>query len=285
MSLAERGAHLAALWALAVVAPLLHVLGYHPQLFASRGWSGAAIILFTLGLSVVAPLLLLGAEWIVGMVSEALGWALHLVVLGFLVGAIVLQVFALDAALTASVLALTCSIGAVLVYTRSHATRSLLGVLTPAPVVFAALFLLFSDVSDLVFSHRADVRADTGAARAPVVLVIFDELPVSSLMDAGGHLDARRFPNFARLARDATWYRNTASVDQDTPYAVPGHPGRPAATSRAPPGRSGPSAASSSPSWRAAPSFTSVRRQPPSARRAYALRTRATTRAREDAPC
>ncbi len=221
MSLTERGAHLAALWGLAVVAPLLHVLGYHPQLFATRGWSGAAIVLFTLGLSVVAPLLLLGAEWLVGRVSEALGWALHLVILGLLVAAIVLQVLALDAALTASVLALTCSIGAVLVYTRSHATRSLLGVLTPAPVVFAALFLLFSDVSDLVFSHRADVRADNDAARAPVVLVIFDELPVSSLMDAGGDLDAHRFPNFARLARDATWYRNTASVDQDTPYAVP----------------------------------------------------------------
>jgi hypothetical protein len=221
MSLTERGAHLAALWGLAVVAPLLHVLGYHPEIFVTRGWSGAAIVLFTVGLSIVAPLLLLCAEWLVGMVSEALGWALHLVVVGFLVAAIVLQVLALDAALTASVLALTCSIGAVLVYTRSRATRSLLGVLTPAPLVFAALFLLFSDVSDLVFSHRADVRADRRPARAPVVLVIFDELPVSSLMDSGGHLDARRFPNFARLARDATWYRNTASVDQDTPYAIP----------------------------------------------------------------
>ncbi len=58
-------------------------------------------------------------------------------------------------------------------------------------------------------------------ATAPVVLVIFDELPVHSLMDAGGQIDARMFPNFARLARDATWYRNTASVEQDTPFAVP----------------------------------------------------------------
>ena len=34
-------------------------------------------------------------------------------------------------------------------------------------------------------------------------------------------MDAELYPNFARLARDATWYRDTASVDQDTPYAVP----------------------------------------------------------------
>jgi Sulfatase len=51
--------------------------------------------------------------------------------------------------------------------------------------------------------------------------VIFDEFPVHSLMAADGRVDAVRYPNFARLAGDATWYRNTASVDQDTPYAVP----------------------------------------------------------------
>jgi hypothetical protein len=44
---------------------------------------------------------------------------------------------------------------------------------------------------------------------------------VHSLMGADGRVDERRYPNFARLAGDATWYRNTASVDQDTPYAVP----------------------------------------------------------------
>ena len=54
-----------------------------------------------------------------------------------------------------------------------------------------------------------------------MVVVIFDEFPVSSLMGADGRVDARLYPNFARLARDATWYRNTASVEQDTPYAVP----------------------------------------------------------------
>jgi sulfatase-like protein len=40
-------------------------------------------------------------------------------------------------------------------------------------------------------------------------------------MGADGRIDKRLYPNFARLAGDATWYRNTASVDQDTPYAVP----------------------------------------------------------------
>jgi Sulfatase len=57
--------------------------------------------------------------------------------------------------------------------------------------------------------------------RPAAVLVILDELPVHSLMDARGGIDARLYPNFARLARDSTWFRNTTSVAQDTPYAVP----------------------------------------------------------------
>ena len=219
--LVERGVHLAALWAFAVLAPLLHLLGHHPELFVASRWSRWAIVLFAVALAAVAPLAMLGAEWLAGLGSEALAWGLHLALLSILVAAIVLQVVALDVAVAGFVLALTLGIGAALVYARSRSTRSLLSVFGPAPVVFVALFLLFSDVSDLVFRHTAEVQAETGAARAPVVLVILDELPVTSLMGAGGHLDARRFPNFARLARDATWYRNTASVDQDTPYALP----------------------------------------------------------------
>jgi hypothetical protein len=221
VALAQRGAHIAALWGLAVVAPLLHLLGFHPEVFATRDWSPGAIVLFTVALTVAAPLALLGLEWLAGLFTEALGWALHLVILGALVAAIALQVLTLDAALIATVAALTFAIGAVLLYARSRATRSLLVVLSPAPLIFAALFLVFSDVSDLVFPQGTDVQAATSATPAPIVMVIFDELPVSSLMDVEGNLDARRFPNFARLAGDATWYRNTTSVDQDTPYALP----------------------------------------------------------------
>jgi hypothetical protein len=112
-------------------------------------------------------------------------------------------------------------VAAVVAYVRLPAARAFLTVLGPAPIVFLVLFLVFSDVSDLVFPASANVQASHVKATAPIVLVIFDEFPVHSLMAADGRVDAVRYPNFARLAGDATWYRNTASVDQDTPYAVP----------------------------------------------------------------
>ena len=40
-------------------------------------------------------------------------------------------------------------------------------------------------------------------------------------MRADGEIDAKRYPNFARLAEDATWYRNTTTVHEWTTGAVP----------------------------------------------------------------
>jgi hypothetical protein len=59
--------------------------------------------------------------------------------------------------------------------------------------------------------------ADSAAARPrpPVVMIMFDEFSTISLLDSHGRIDAARYPNFARLARDGTWYPYaTASLDE-----------------------------------------------------------------------
>jgi hypothetical protein len=53
------------------------------------------------------------------------------------------------------------------------------------------------------------------AARPPVVMIVFDEFPTTSLEDGHGRIDPVRYPAFASLARDGVWFRNaTASVDE-----------------------------------------------------------------------
>jgi hypothetical protein len=220
-SLLERGLHVAVLWALAVAQPLFDLLGRNPEFFATRGSPPGDIVAFALLVTFAAPLAALAIEWAASLVSEALAWALHLVFIAALVAAIVLQAISLAGPLPAFALALALGAAAALAYVRLPPARAFLTVLGPAPLVFVVLFLVVSDVSDLVFPGSADVQAAHVRATAPVVLVIFDELPVHSLMGADGRVDAERYPNFARLARHATWYRDTASVDQDTPYAVP----------------------------------------------------------------
>ena len=59
------------------------------------------------------------------------------------------------------------------------------------------------------------------ARRTPIVQVVIDELPETTIDAGNGTVDAALFPNLARFARDATWYRNATTVDDLTAEAVP----------------------------------------------------------------
>jgi len=61
--------------------------------------------------------------------------------------------------------------------------------------------------------------ADGG--RTPVVLVVFDEFPTMTLLDRKNQISKSRFPNFHRLSKGATWYRNNTSPSHVTAQAVP----------------------------------------------------------------
>ncbi len=154
----ERGVHVAVLWALAVAGPLFDTLGGNPEFFAVRAASPGEIVAFALLVTFVPPLALLAAEWLVGLVSEAAAWALHVVFVAALSAAVVLGVLSLGTA-PALALALVAGIAAAIVYVRFPPARTLLTVLGPAPLAFVALFLLVSDASDLVFPASADVQA------------------------------------------------------------------------------------------------------------------------------
>lgn len=69
--------------------------------------------------------------------------------------------------------------------------------------------------AQILTAHQESFR------RFPVVLVVFDELPVASLMNRRGEIDRKLFLNFARLARGSTWFRNTTTVKGFTKEALP----------------------------------------------------------------
>jgi hypothetical protein len=57
--------------------------------------------------------------------------------------------------------------------------------------------------------------------RPYAVLVVFDEFPSDTLLGPDRRIDAGRFPNFAALAGDATWFRDAATAYDSTTKAVP----------------------------------------------------------------
>lgn len=222
-SLARAGLHLAGLSAFAVAQPLFDLLSRNAEFFAVRGSSRSDIVLFAVGLVLLPPLLLVAAEALAGLVHARAPTVLHLVFVAGLAGLFVLQAIrGLDAS-SPVLFALAGAVGAAsaLLYARARPARVLLSVVGAAPVVFAGVFLLVSPVSRLVLAATPEPRAGAVAAEAPVVVVVLDELPTVSLLREDGELDAVRYPSFARLAADGTWYRNATTVHEWTTGAVP----------------------------------------------------------------
>jgi hypothetical protein len=57
--------------------------------------------------------------------------------------------------------------------------------------------------------------------RPHVVLLVLDEFPGDTLLGPDGRVDAGRFPNFAALAGDSTWFHNAHTAYDSTTKAVP----------------------------------------------------------------
>jgi Sulfatase len=216
--------NLAVLWTFAVAQPLFDLLKDNPEFFAARGSSGFDIVSFSVLLVVLPPALLLGIELVVGLAGPVARRAAHAAMLGGLTTLVAAQ--ALKKSIDASdavliVVSVAIGAGLALLWWRTEPVRSFLNILSPAPLVFLLLFLLSGSISELAFPSEAKARTIGGVARTPIVVVLLDELPETTLMNAQGDLDTERFPGFAELARDATWFKNAYTIYDSTERAQP----------------------------------------------------------------
>ncbi len=216
--------HLAVLWAFAFAKPLFDVLADSPDFFVVRGNTAGDILLLAFGVTLVPPSVLLACELPFARV-EPVRRLLHAVFVGVLATSLALQVLddVVDApAFLLLIGAVTLGAGSACLYALFPPARLVLTVLAPAPVVFVGMFLLTSPISKLVLPQGdSSTAAAVEGARVPVVVVVFDEFSGYSLMNRGGRLDAERYPNFASLANDATWFPNATTVTDGTTHAVP----------------------------------------------------------------
>jgi len=221
---AVRGAQLLAAAGFALAQPLFDILGKNAEFFAVRGSPPLDIVAFALVVTFALPLVLLAVELLVALASRRAADILHLTFLGVLASVVAVQAFkraGVDGTVALVALAALAGVGAAFLFARVDAARTFLTILAAAPLVFLVLFLFNSPVKRLVFP--ADVEVSLAAVRSdtPVVFLLFDEFPVISLLDEEGQVDEGRFPNFARLSRASTWFRNTTTYSPSTVVAVP----------------------------------------------------------------
>lgn len=210
-----------ALSGLAIAQPLLDAFGRAPEHLIFRGADRSDILWFALIATLAVPVAAWFTELLVGVFSTRGRDVLHsgylLVLAAIALAPILDSVLPRVAALVA---ALLVAAGFMVLHRRTRGPRIWLAFLSPAPIVFLALFLVASPAAPLLRGSVGALDATVGDPTRTVV-VIFDEFPLNHLLDEDGDIDEELFPNFAALAATSHWFRRTATVANTTDAVVP----------------------------------------------------------------
>ena len=221
---AARVLQILGLTALAVAQPLFDVVSREPTFFVARNTTSVQLGAFVILIAVVLPLVLVGIEAVCARLHPVAGNVVHVMLLTVLVSVLLLPLLKrADGMGTAPLLAVALLLagGAAVACQRSSVGNTFLTALSPAALVVPAAFLMNADIQGALIGTDRSVTAAPVQHAPPIVFVVFDEFPTSSLMNGEREIDGSRYPHFARLADDATWFRNASTVSSQTHYALP----------------------------------------------------------------
>jgi hypothetical protein len=215
--------HVVTLSVLAVAQPLFDILSRHSQFFVTSNSSSAQILGMVLLVMLVPALALLVLQRALRPLSSKGGDYLVLLLLMGLLAARLANQLGVDSNWVFALLVVTLAGSASLSYWRWQAARNFVDFLVIAvpvvPAVFLYQLLYAGPLGEL---HRNLNNPGLEVSNpAPIVFIIIDEVPTTSLQQLDGTIDAARFPNFARLAGTASWYRNATTVADSTEVAIP----------------------------------------------------------------
>jgi hypothetical protein len=220
----ERGAALLGLAAIAIAQPIFEVVSNSPEFFAARGTTAATAVAAVLAICFGIPFLLLGIERAIRVVSGRAATTFLGIVLSLLSAAIVMPWFRRGGVLFPPwdvLISAFIGLAVALAHGRIPIVRQFVAALAPAALVVPALLLFDPDVAQTLRPSESAAAVQAVERTPPIVFVVFDELPLNSLLNTDGDIDAGRYPNFAALAREAYWFRNASTVAPTTSDAVP----------------------------------------------------------------
>lgn len=211
---------------LGVTQPLLDLIGRNAAFVVAHDLGRLDLLVLTACLAFGAPLALAAVVLLVRRVRPVGADLLHDAIVAVLVTVATLVVLRVggSAAMPAAVavgLAVGVGLTAATAYHRSATFRTLVSVTAAAAPAVTLFFLLATPVRGLLFPAAAQAASAGDGPAPPVVMVVFDELPVSTLLTEEGEIDATAFPSFGALAADSTFYSNATASHTHTVEAVP----------------------------------------------------------------
>jgi hypothetical protein len=211
----------------AVTQPLLDLFGRNPTFFVAGHYETGQIVAFAVIVALVPGVVVFAVTTLPGLAFRRLADVWHTVgvaLLAGLFGLVLCRTLHIDRLRYVLVAVLLLAATVALVERRSRTARQFLALLAAGNLAFVVLFLTASPTAELIGAPVAAGqrgRVELPPLDGPVVVVVLDELPVTSIMRGDGTINDTRYPNFARLAQRSTWFRDAASESQTTYVSVP----------------------------------------------------------------
>lgn len=212
---------------LAVTQPLLDLVGRNTAFLVAHDVGRLDLLGVTAAVAFAAPLLLAAAVLAVRAVSVRGGDVVHDAVVAGLLALVVLLVLRISGlgrfVPAPAELAAAGVLGAAgaLAYRRAPAVRSVLSYAALLAPVVVAFFLLATPARGVLLPTAATEGTTVSGPTPPIVLVVFDELPLATLLDEQHVVDRESFPAFAAFAEQSTFFRNATASHSSTVEAVP----------------------------------------------------------------
>lgn len=217
-------AELTGIWALVVAYPVLENVASGPEAVTRVGAGRLDLMLLVLFVVFVPPMVAWAVEIALRVwVSFRIGDLFHAGCLGAAAAIFVWQqVYERTPSPAVKALLLVGVLAAVaLLWLRSEFMRNFASILSVATPVVVVVFIASYPILDEVSPHESKPEVERVDADTPVVLMVFDELPLTSITSEPGKINGRMFPGFKELSESSTWYPNTVTNSSGTLSAVP----------------------------------------------------------------
>lgn len=216
--------HIFVLFEFTVTQPIFEVLSKGSAFLVARQSKPLEVIFFVIFLAIIIPLCIVAIKTILCLIDRRLSKWIHGFTIFSLITIFSIQVIKKIPVLPGFLIISSAFIVASVLttaYFKTKLMRPFLTVLSPVIIVFPLLFLFNSPVYKIIGKGKQQAIYPNIDSDTPVIMIIFDEFPTISLMDQNRRIDAIRYPNFAKLARNAYWFRNNTTVAMHTDAAVP----------------------------------------------------------------
>ena len=222
-------AHLYGLWAFAVAQPILDLIGREPDFIAAHRLFGLQLIVLAIGLALFIPTALAAPLLVAAFRESRFGRIWTGCFSALFAAAFLLQLVDSLPGTAAVLAACAGGIGLAVCMNRYGPVANLIALTAAAALIAPITFLARPEIRGMVTTPSdGSLDLDPSIAEAPalqtdvpIVFIVFDELPTSSLQRPDGSLNERRFPAFAALAEEANWYTRAVTTAMQTSRAIP----------------------------------------------------------------